>query len=151
MRALAATVQCYREARRDVLAARAARVQRALAAAQAQRQAAEQQHRDALNWRAAAGLPGADLFAQCERVQAMRPSCEALVARYAAAVASAVARQDVAQAQLAEARRAVHQQERALLRGEQLVCLLREAERRTASVSEIQHDDDLATARSWRA
>jgi hypothetical protein len=140
----------YRQARLDVLNGRAARQQRLCTEAEAARSAAESSRREALDWLAQAENPHRAPPAQRDLMQAMRPSCEALVARRSAVHAAAERTRVAAAGELQAARRAVQAQERALLRGHELRRLLREMDVRHAEVAESLDDEDLACARAWR-
>lgn len=151
MKHVAAVLRKYREARRDVLLGQAARKQQALATAAAAVTQAQALHARAIDWRRATPVPDDDARSRHEFLRAIQPTAEALVARRAAAWATAAEQRREAQSACDAARRAVQQQERALLRGKELMRLLREADARSAHVAETLDDDDLACARSWRA
>lgn len=150
MKQLAITLQRYREVRREVLLGKAARCRRSLAQAEAGRREAQGQHQQALGWRREVDSANPDTILRPEALNATLPACEALIGRRAAQLAAASEQRQSAAQQLAQAQAAVHAQERALLRGEQLGVLLARAEQRAASFEESLGEDDLASARAWQ-
>lgn len=150
MKNVALLLQKYREARRDVLLAKATRQQRLLAEADRARAAADADHRAACAMKLSAPAGGGDLMQQREFVESVRPALDALIARRAALCETAASRWREARTQCDEARKAVQHHERALLRGEQLIKLLRDEEQRVQAIAESLDDDDLATARAWQ-
>jgi chromosome segregation ATPase len=136
-----------RMARRDAAHARLARIQAQVEALQAEVRRCDGQLREA---QAAlqAVRQGQGQAADPLWRQALLPSCEGVVERERAACTRALAAVEPALGQLAEARKALLQQERAMLRTQELEQLQRAADRQAEASTEQSVDEDLAAA--WR-